>query len=104
LIQGTTPEPADIDIGLFHPDGTFDSLLTQGSGVALVPTGTTPTAIAQNAVLPFDFSPPVATRAWTPTDPAGTYIAFAVRVRPGQTPYDQANWLSVGYVGVMLTP
>jgi hypothetical protein len=104
LIQGTTAERADIYIGLVHPEGTFDSLLTQGSGVALVPTGTTPTAIAQNAVLPFDFSAPVATRSWTLADLAGTYIAFAVRVRPGQSPFDQANWLSVGYVGVTLTP
>jgi hypothetical protein len=104
LIQGTSPEPADIYIGLLHPDGTFDSLLTQASGVALVPTGTTPMVIAQSAVVPFDFSAPVATRPWTPADPPGTYIAFAVRVRPGQLPFDQANWLSVGYVGLTLNP
>jgi DNA-binding beta-propeller fold protein YncE len=104
LTRGTNPDPADIYIGLLHPDGTFDSLLSQGTGLALVPTGTAPTAIALNATVPFDFSGPVATRSWTAADPAGTYIAFALRVRPGASPYDQANWLSIGYTTVTLSP
>ena len=102
--QGTPTEPLDAYVGLRRPDGSFESLQSRAGRFELTPTGATVTPAVQGALPRLEFSGPLATRAWTAADPAGTWTAFAVLVRAGLSPLNPANWVGVKTGSFTLAP
>jgi hypothetical protein len=69
-----------------------------------VTTGTTPEPAARAPLPAVEFSGPLATRVLGAGDPAGTWTAFALLVRAGQSPLDQRNWLGARTVSFTVAP
>jgi hypothetical protein len=102
--QATIAEPLDAYIGLVRPGGDFESLQIQGDRFALVPTGFSVLPVVQGALPALEFSGPLVQRLFTPQDPPGVWLAGALLVRAGQSPFDQSHWVGLRMVQFTLGP
>jgi hypothetical protein len=104
LAPGSTTERVDAYAGLLRPDASFLSLRPGAAGLTLAPTGVAPEAVARNTTFGVNFSGPVGSYTWGAADSPGSYTAYVVLVRAGQSPLDPPNWIAIDAVRVTLSP
>lgn len=104
VAPGSSGERLDAYAGLRRPDRIFLSLRRAEGVFTLATTGSAPEPAVRNDPLALNFSAPAASYAWGPGDPTGSYAAYVVLVRAGQSPLNPADWVAIDSVSVTLSP